>query len=128
MWPPMQKPIAPIRSPRTSGRARSQAIAAFASAIISSARSAPSSFMPPAMPGVVVAVLDARPRAVEVVRRERHVALARDALGDVADVRVHAEDLHVDEHGGTRPAGLRAREVAAHAAAAGQRDRDAFGR
>ena len=36
---------------------------------------------------VVVAVLHAGTRAVEVVRGERHVPLAGDALGDVADVR-----------------------------------------
>ncbi len=47
--------------------------------------------------GLVVAELDAGVRAVEEVRREHDVALARDALGDVADVRVDSEDfLHDD--------------------------------
>ena len=76
-------------SPRTSLRARSQRDRRLrVRDHLVGARAAPSSFMPPAMPVVVVAVLDAGPGAVEVVRRERDVALARDALGHVADVRL----------------------------------------
>src|SRR4030095_8358621 len=65
--------------------------------------------------------------AVEEVRRERDVALARDALGDVADVRAHAADLHPEDHARVRTPALRPREVRLHLSAVHRND-DALGR
>ena len=86
MWPPIQKPIAPIRPLVTSDRWSSHAIAELASAIISSALRAPSNFIPASMPAAVVLVLDAGTGAVKVVRGKSDVALACDPLDHVADV------------------------------------------
>jgi len=77
--------------------------------------------------GVVVAELDARTGAMEIVGCERHEALAGDPLGHAADVRVDAEDLHEDDHAGKRVAARGSGQVAAHLAAAGEGDSYAFG-